>query len=154
MRNSAFQDIYCCVLCFVQLDLSVKDDCMFFLSSNEDVDEGFVIDQEGIGLRLTAMKYWKCSEMGIALPSVDKKEPDCKFVIAESLPEQGNNSRSHLSRRFPSAMFCDIKIPASLCACTFRQKSGRHLLGEAQSCRDPAHRAVHKKHHLYGAYDG
>ncbi|XP_051274520.1 4-hydroxyphenylpyruvate dioxygenase-like protein [Dicentrarchus labrax] len=63
----------------------------FFIDSNEDVDEGFVINQEGIGLRLTAMEYWKCSEAGIALPFVDKKEPDCKFVIAESLPEQGRN---------------------------------------------------------------
>ncbi|XP_026206453.1 4-hydroxyphenylpyruvate dioxygenase-like protein [Anabas testudineus] len=63
----------------------------FFIDSNEDVDEGFVINQEGIGLRLTAMEYWKCSKAGIILPSVDKKEPDCKFVIAESLPEQGRN---------------------------------------------------------------
>ncbi len=65
-----------------------------FLSSNEDVDEGFVVNQEGIGLRLTAMEYWKCSKAGITLPFVDKKEPDCKFVIAESLPEQGNASHS------------------------------------------------------------
>ncbi|XP_076616206.1 4-hydroxyphenylpyruvate dioxygenase-like protein [Chaetodon auriga] len=63
----------------------------FFIDSNEDVDEGFVINQEGIGLRLTAMEYWKCSKAGIVLPSVHKKEPDCKFVIAESLPEQGRN---------------------------------------------------------------
>ncbi|XP_041671969.1 4-hydroxyphenylpyruvate dioxygenase-like protein [Cheilinus undulatus] len=63
----------------------------FLIDSNEDADEGFVIDQDGIGLRLTAMEYWKCSKAGIALPSVDKKEPDCKFVIAESLPEQGRN---------------------------------------------------------------
>lgn len=70
------------------------------LSSNEDVDEGFVINQEGIGLRLTAMEYWKCSKAGITLPSVDKKEPDCKFVIAESLPEQGNGSHTpNLSKR-------------------------------------------------------
>nr|XP_046234059.1 4-hydroxyphenylpyruvate dioxygenase-like protein [Scatophagus argus] len=63
----------------------------FFIDRNEDVDEGFVINQEGIGIRLTAMEYWKCSKVGIALPFVDKKEPDCKFVIAESLPEQGRN---------------------------------------------------------------
>ncbi|XP_029383350.1 4-hydroxyphenylpyruvate dioxygenase-like protein [Echeneis naucrates] len=63
----------------------------FFIDSEEDVEEGFVINQEGIGLRLTAMEYWKCSKAGIVLPSVDKKEPDCKFVIAESLPEQGTN---------------------------------------------------------------
>ncbi|XP_039991059.1 4-hydroxyphenylpyruvate dioxygenase-like protein [Xiphias gladius] len=63
----------------------------FFIDSAEDVDEGFVVNQEGIGLRLTAMEYWKCSKAGVILPSVDKKEPDCKFVIAESLPEQGRN---------------------------------------------------------------
>ncbi|XP_070708252.1 4-hydroxyphenylpyruvate dioxygenase-like protein [Pempheris klunzingeri] len=63
----------------------------FFIASDEDVDEGFVINQEGIGLRLTAMEYWKCSKVGITLPSANKKDPDCKFVIAESLPEQGKN---------------------------------------------------------------
>uniref|UniRef100_A0A3Q4BFV4 4-hydroxyphenylpyruvate dioxygenase n=1 Tax=Mola mola TaxID=94237 RepID=A0A3Q4BFV4_MOLML len=63
----------------------------FFIDSDEDVEEGFVINQEGIALRLTAMEYWKCSKAGVSLPSVDKKEPDCKFVIAESLPEQGKN---------------------------------------------------------------
>lgn len=71
--------------------------------SDEDVDEGFVINQEGIGLRLTAMEYWKCSKAGIALPSVNKKEPDCKFVIAESLPEQGAAVCSHsLSVKSPA----------------------------------------------------
>uniref|UniRef100_A0A3P8TWA0 4-hydroxyphenylpyruvate dioxygenase n=1 Tax=Amphiprion percula TaxID=161767 RepID=A0A3P8TWA0_AMPPE len=63
----------------------------FFIDSNEDVDEGFVVNQEGIGLRLTAMQYWKCSEAGITFPSINKKDPDCKFVIAESLPDQGSN---------------------------------------------------------------
>ncbi|XP_029311395.1 4-hydroxyphenylpyruvate dioxygenase-like protein [Cottoperca gobio] len=63
----------------------------FFIKSNEDVDEGFVVNHEDVGLRLTAMEYWKCSKAGITLPSVDKKEPDCKFVIAESLPGQGRN---------------------------------------------------------------
>ncbi|KAM9462444.1 4-hydroxyphenylpyruvate dioxygenase-like protein isoform 2-T2 [Clarias gariepinus] len=63
----------------------------FFISSNEDAEEGYVLDQDGIGLRLTAMEYWKCSETGIKLPFKGGKEPDCKFVIAESLPEQGRN---------------------------------------------------------------
>ncbi|KAM9715600.1 4-hydroxyphenylpyruvate dioxygenase-like protein [Menidia menidia] len=63
----------------------------FFIDSNEDVDEGFVVNHEGVGLRLTAMKYWKCSKAGLTLPFADKKEPDCKFVIAESLPHQGPN---------------------------------------------------------------
>uniref|UniRef100_A0A8C1TE59 4-hydroxyphenylpyruvate dioxygenase n=1 Tax=Cyprinus carpio TaxID=7962 RepID=A0A8C1TE59_CYPCA len=63
----------------------------FFIDRNEDVDEGYVLNHNGIGLRLTAMEYWKCSESGITLPFKDEKEPDCKFVIAESLPEQGRN---------------------------------------------------------------
>ncbi|XP_063049953.1 4-hydroxyphenylpyruvate dioxygenase-like protein [Engraulis encrasicolus] len=63
----------------------------FFIDSNEDVSEGYVLDQGGIGLRLTAMEYWKCSEMGMNPPFKKTAEPDCKFVIAESLPEQGKN---------------------------------------------------------------
>ncbi|KAM4526495.1 4-hydroxyphenylpyruvate dioxygenase-like protein [Fundulus diaphanus] len=63
----------------------------FFIDGDEDVDEGFVVNQEGIGLRLTAMEYWKCSKAGISLPFADKREPDCKFVIAESLPRQSRN---------------------------------------------------------------
>lgn len=58
------------------------------------MDEGFVVNEDGIGVRLTAMQYWKCSESGITLPSVDKKEPDCKFVIAESLPVESKSSPS------------------------------------------------------------
>lgn len=88
--------------------------------SDEDVDEGFVINQEGIGLRLTAMEYWKCSEVGISLPSVHKKEPDCKFVIAESLPEQGNGSHSPLVTCLVPTAFDVITAPASLCLHLFQ----------------------------------
>lgn len=85
------------------------------------MDEGFVVNQDGIGLRLTGMEYWKCSKSGIALPSVDKKEPDCKFVIAESLPEQGN-SRLLLFKDVNPLSYWPLML---LCACTyFRQESG------------------------------
>lgn len=84
-------------------------------SSNEDVDEGFVINQEGIGLRLTAMEYWKCSKVGITLPFAQKKEPDCKFVIAESLPEQGRRGAAPRPRKcVASAIF---KVIAALHHC-------------------------------------
>ncbi|XP_043087206.1 4-hydroxyphenylpyruvate dioxygenase-like protein [Puntigrus tetrazona] len=63
----------------------------FLIHRDEDVDEGYVLNHDGIGLRLTAMEYWKCRESGIAVPFRDQKEPDCKFVMAESLPEQGQN---------------------------------------------------------------
>ncbi|XP_066521340.1 4-hydroxyphenylpyruvate dioxygenase-like protein [Hoplias malabaricus] len=63
----------------------------FFIGSNEDVEEGYVLNEDGMGLRLTAMEYWKCSETGLKIPLKGRKEPDCKFVVAESLPEQGSN---------------------------------------------------------------
>ncbi|XP_029104694.1 4-hydroxyphenylpyruvate dioxygenase-like protein isoform X2 [Scleropages formosus] len=63
----------------------------FLIGRNEDVNEGFVLDRDGIGLRLTAMEFWKCSESGVKLPFRNDQEPDCKFVIAESLPHQGPN---------------------------------------------------------------
>ncbi|KAM9831959.1 4-hydroxyphenylpyruvate dioxygenase-like protein [Neosynchiropus ocellatus] len=63
----------------------------FLLQSKEDTDEGLLIDHDGVGLRLKAMEYWKCSETGMELPSLSKAEPDCKFVIAESLPGHGDN---------------------------------------------------------------
>ncbi|KAJ8404806.1 hypothetical protein AAFF_G00331930 [Aldrovandia affinis] len=62
----------------------------FLIDRDENLNEGYVLDQDGIGLRLTAMEYWKCSELGLKNTSKDK-ELDCKFVIAESLPEQGRN---------------------------------------------------------------
>lgn len=83
-------EVVCLFVCFfIWLDEYIL--YVVVLISKEDVDEGYVINQDGIGLRLTAMEYWKCSELGIILPFVDKKEPDCKFVIAESLPKQGES---------------------------------------------------------------
>ncbi|MBN3324563.1 HPDL protein, partial [Atractosteus spatula] len=63
----------------------------FFINRNEDAEEGYVLDQNGIGLRLRGMQYWKCSRAGMKPSSTDMKEPDCKFVLAESLPQQGRN---------------------------------------------------------------
>ncbi|KAJ3608384.1 hypothetical protein NHX12_025431 [Muraenolepis orangiensis] len=63
----------------------------FYLHSDEEEAEGYVLKGEGIGLRLTAMEYWKCSKAGMTLSFGGEKEPDCKFVVAESLPGQGSN---------------------------------------------------------------
>ncbi|XP_061763560.1 4-hydroxyphenylpyruvate dioxygenase-like protein isoform X2 [Nerophis ophidion] len=63
----------------------------FFVHSEDDVDGGLVVNQNGKGLRLAAMELLKSSETGIVLPSQRKHQPDCKFVIAESLPDQGRN---------------------------------------------------------------
>uniref|UniRef100_A0A4W3HJI3 4-hydroxyphenylpyruvate dioxygenase-like n=1 Tax=Callorhinchus milii TaxID=7868 RepID=A0A4W3HJI3_CALMI len=56
-----------------------------------NVNEGYVIEGNDVGLRLTAMRYWKCSEVGMSIPATKEKKMDCKFVIAESLPYQGKN---------------------------------------------------------------
>lgn len=71
------------------------------------MEEGYVLNYDGIGLRLTAMEYWKCSESGITLPFKDKKEPDCKFVIAESLPEQGTVMHLNLT---PTLYYVSLTI--------------------------------------------
>ncbi|CAM4712716.1 unnamed protein product [Leuciscus chuanchicus] len=63
----------------------------FFIDRDEDEEEGYVLDHDGIGLRLTALEYRERSESGITPSSRDEEWPDCKFVIAESLPEQGSN---------------------------------------------------------------
>ncbi|XP_019721426.1 4-hydroxyphenylpyruvate dioxygenase-like protein isoform X1 [Hippocampus comes] len=63
----------------------------FFIHRNDETDSGFVINQKGIGLRLSAMEYWKCGESGLSLPGARQNEPGCKFVLAESLPDQGSN---------------------------------------------------------------
>uniref|UniRef100_A0A8C4WEL9 4-hydroxyphenylpyruvate dioxygenase n=1 Tax=Gopherus evgoodei TaxID=1825980 RepID=A0A8C4WEL9_9SAUR len=55
----------------------------FIMNRQGDVAEGYRIHGHGVGLRLTAMRYRKGSEPRL----VD----DCKFVLAESLPEPGKN---------------------------------------------------------------
>ncbi|XP_069138960.1 hemolysin VllY-like [Argopecten irradians] len=59
--------------------------------SDEDADDGFVINTTDIGLRLKAMEYWHCAETGITTPSQSDGVNTIKFVIAEALPDQGPN---------------------------------------------------------------
>ncbi|XP_060065559.1 4-hydroxyphenylpyruvate dioxygenase-like protein [Ylistrum balloti] len=71
------------------------EDCLgltrFFMNSDEDADDGFVINTTDIGLRLKAMEYWHCAEIGITAPQQSKDGNGIKFVIAEALPDQGPN---------------------------------------------------------------
>ncbi|XP_056089756.1 4-hydroxyphenylpyruvate dioxygenase-like protein [Rhinichthys klamathensis goyatoka] len=57
----------------------------FFIDRDEDEEAGYVLHQDGIGLRLKAM------ESGGAPPRRDEDEPDCKLVFSESLPQRGSN---------------------------------------------------------------
>ncbi|TRY59417.1 hypothetical protein DNTS_004319 [Danionella cerebrum] len=58
----------------------------FFIDSDEDETEGYVLQHGGIGLRLTAMENQSCLE-----PLRDLNQLECKFVMAESLPQHGAN---------------------------------------------------------------
>jgi len=57
-----------------------------FYFRDEDIDQGFVIESEDIGLRLKAFEYWKCAETGL---SSGNRPDSIKFVVAEALPNQG-----------------------------------------------------------------
>ena len=63
----------------------------FKINSSEQQD-GFVIRSSvqgaTIGMRLTALEYWKCAEAGVSLPT-DDPGGSVKFVFAEPLPGQG-----------------------------------------------------------------
>lgn len=121
------------------------------LCSNEDEGEGYVLEGEDIGLRLTAMEYWKCSEAGMKLPFTDKKEPDCKFVVAESLPGQGNRSSSATCEWHVMGLKCVMWL--QLFMCVLRKQPDKHLLATTWWPRHPAHRPVHKQHSFYCTYD-
>lgn len=56
-----------------------------------------MIDTTDIGLRLKAMEYWRCAEVGVTTPQTSEGVNSIKFVIAEALPDQGNvpNFRIH-----------------------------------------------------------
>lgn len=60
----------------------------FFINSNEDEDDGFLISDTGIGMRMKAMEYWKCSETGL---TSGNSQESIRFVLVESLKGQGAN---------------------------------------------------------------
>lgn len=63
----------------------------------ESEEEGLVLGGE-IGMRLKAMEYWRCAEVGLAVPSATLENSELKMVIAEPLKGFGNFSLSILSK--------------------------------------------------------
>lgn len=55
----------------------------------ESEEEGLVLEGE-IGMRLKAMEYWRCAEVGLAAPSATLEDSELKMVIAEPLKGFGN----------------------------------------------------------------
>uniref|UniRef100_A0A8C8SP37 4-hydroxyphenylpyruvate dioxygenase n=1 Tax=Pelusios castaneus TaxID=367368 RepID=A0A8C8SP37_9SAUR len=78
---------YACLRGSTQAVLAWHECCLglerWLVNRQEDVAEGYRISGGGVGLRLTALWNGKHHQTG---PSAD-----CKFVLAESLPEQGKN---------------------------------------------------------------
>ncbi|XP_045138764.1 4-hydroxyphenylpyruvate dioxygenase-like protein isoform X2 [Portunus trituberculatus] len=46
--------------------------------------EGFVL-AENIGMRIKAMEYWRCAEVGLTVPSASEEDSSLKIVLAEPL---------------------------------------------------------------------
>ncbi|XP_078079532.1 4-hydroxyphenylpyruvate dioxygenase-like protein [Mustelus asterias] len=63
----------------------------FLINRSEDLDDGYIIEGNNQGMRLAAMEYWKCSEVAMSMPTSEDKKVNCKFVLAESLPNLGKN---------------------------------------------------------------
>ncbi|XP_077992679.1 4-hydroxyphenylpyruvate dioxygenase-like protein [Glandiceps talaboti] len=66
----------------------------FLVNRTEDVDDGFLVQGEDMGMRLKAMEYWKCAETHLCSVETQDNSNDLanvKFVIAEPLPGQGPN---------------------------------------------------------------
>jgi len=53
--------------------------CVLYYRDEEE-DKGFVIDTADIGLRLKAMEYWHCAEVGLTTPSQSPGVSSLKFV--------------------------------------------------------------------------
>ncbi|MBN3290071.1 HPDL protein, partial [Polypterus senegalus] len=92
----------------------------FLINRHDSADDGFVINGDGMGLRLTAMQYWQCSKVSLTLPSVEKDEPDCKFVVAESLPDQGKNQVDTFLEHHQGAGIQHIALYTNDILCTSR----------------------------------
>ncbi|XP_031568838.1 4-hydroxyphenylpyruvate dioxygenase-like protein [Actinia tenebrosa] len=65
-----------------------------FELNDKEEEDGFKIESfvngSYVGMKLTAMEYWKCAEVGIEVKSNDPRD-GVKFVLAEALPGQGLN---------------------------------------------------------------
>ena len=61
-----------------------------FQMNPHELDDGFSIYSSDTGLRLLALQYWFCSEVGLR-PCESKGSCDVKFVIAEPLMGNGPN---------------------------------------------------------------
>ncbi|UYV60524.1 HPDL [Cordylochernes scorpioides] len=58
------------------------------LCRDEDDQEGVVLQSGSFGMRLKAMQYWRCAEVGLTTAEHPAAPASLMIVTAESLPEQ------------------------------------------------------------------
>ena len=65
----------------------------WFFGRADTSKEGFVLT-ENIGMRIKAMEYWRCAEVGLTAPSATEEDSSLKIVLAEPLIGYGKFSAS------------------------------------------------------------
>ncbi|KAH9492365.1 hypothetical protein Btru_026360 [Bulinus truncatus] len=69
----------------------------FLINREEEMDEGLVLSTNNVGLRLRAMEYWKCAEVGLLTTETEGTTGRLSMVIAEGLPPYpGNNEENQI----------------------------------------------------------
>ena len=66
----------------------------FTVNRAENDEDGFVVNSElgNVGLRLKAMDYWRCSEVGVSQNPVTRTGKEVKLVFAEPLEALGKST--------------------------------------------------------------
>ncbi|XP_059164950.1 4-hydroxyphenylpyruvate dioxygenase-like protein isoform X2 [Physella acuta] len=67
----------------------------FLINRQEIPDEGLVLSTDNVGLRLRAMEYWKCAEVGLTTPRDDGVLGRLSLVVAEGLPPVPGSSEEN-----------------------------------------------------------
>ena len=74
---------------------------VFVFARDEDDDQGLVLSTNDVGLRLRAMEYWKCAEVGLVTEEQTGSGAVSRLslVIAEGLPPiQGSTGETQFTR--------------------------------------------------------
>ncbi|KAK7009789.1 4-hydroxyphenylpyruvate dioxygenase-like protein isoform X1 [Biomphalaria glabrata] len=63
----------------------------FIINRDEDKENGLVLSTDKVGLRLRAMEYWKCAEVGLLAADTDDGHERLPIVIGEALSSEPEN---------------------------------------------------------------
>ncbi|KAG0726088.1 4-hydroxyphenylpyruvate dioxygenase-like protein [Chionoecetes opilio] len=74
------------------------------INREDTEEEGFMLSESVVNMRLKAMEYWRCAEAGLTMPSSTSEGSSLKIVIAESL--NGNARKAGLLWELLHAIVC------------------------------------------------